>query len=140
MQSDLITRLKEYLESEEGKKSSEEYFGKIRMRQLMEDSQMERFHLKYNTSEKFSVIVEKIIAKYYSDEYTKKEYKCGRQPMESLFFFLYEYAGKYGRVAIDEECEKHGNMFTAGLYTIHDYFFNLMCGQGSVVQISKKGE
>lgn len=138
MESDLITRLKEYLESDEGKKSSEEYFGKIRNRQLMEDSQMERFHLKYDTSEKFSVIVEKIITKYDSAEYRDKEYKIGREPMESLFFFLFEYAGKYGREVNNEEYKKYGNTFTSGLYTIHDYYFNLMCGQGSVVHITKK--
>ena len=138
MQSDLITRLKEYLESEEGKKSSEEYFGKIRNRQMMEDSQMDRFHLKYDTSEKFSAIVEKIITKYDSAEYRDKEYKIGREPMESLFFFLFEYAGKYGRKVNKEEYKKYGNTFTSGLYTIHDYYFNLMCGQGSVVHITKK--
>lgn len=138
MEDSAIKKLKLYLESEEGQKSTQEYFDKIFKREEMEISQLLRFHEKYNDKNKFSKIVEKIISKYDSDKYRNREYNLGREPMEDLYFFLYEYASKYGIGSTDEEFEIHGNNFTSGLYKIHGYFFNLMCGQGSCILISKE--
>lgn len=138
MEDDAINKLKLYLETEEGQKEVQEYFDEMFKKEEMAISQLVRFHEKYNDENKFSKIVEKIISKYDSYKYRDREYNLGREPMEDLYFFLYEYAEKYGSEPTDEEFEIHGNDFTSGLYKIHGYFFNLMCGQGSCIKISKE--
>lgn len=137
MEDNMLQRLIDHLNTEEGKKSVDDYFDRIIQQEKIEDSQIDRFHIKYNTPEKFSYIVEKILKKYRSKEYVNREYGLGRMPNEELLFFLYNYAKKYGREATDEEFETHGNCFTADLYIIHDYCFNIMNGQGTIIKVEK---
>jgi hypothetical protein len=137
MESDWFLKLRESLESEEGKKSVHDYFDNIAKQEAMEQSQIDRFHMKYDTCEKFTRILERVISKYDSKEYSEREYGKGRFPNEDLYFFFFEYAKKYGREATEEEYETVGNQFTAELHLIHDYFFNIMNGQGTVIVINK---
>ena len=65
--SDMLEKLRAHLESEEGKKSMEEYFGRLNRIEEMKNSQLDRFHKNY--SDRFEEILEKIITKYESDEY-----------------------------------------------------------------------
>lgn len=135
---DLVEKFKAYLETEEGEQDVLEIFGRIRKENEIKDKQLERFHSKINSKEDFEYFVEKIITKYDSDKYRDFWWKCHCEPPTPLYFFLFEYAKKYGREANRNEYQKHANTFTAGLYTIHGYYFNLMNGQGSVIVVSKK--
>jgi hypothetical protein len=127
----------EWLKSEEGKKSIEEYFSNIERLEAMKENQLDRFHIKYNTKELFVEFLEKVIIKYNSKEYNDRWYNRGTEPPESLYFFLFNYAQKYGRECDDAEWAKYGNMFSGDLYFIHGYYFNIMHGQGTVIKVTK---
>jgi len=130
-----LEKLRAHLESEEGKKSMEEYFGRIAREKEMKDSQLVRFHKSYSNI--FGEIIEKIITKYESDEYILKEMKLGFEPRCPLYYFMFNYAEKYGRECNDKEYEKYGNDFTGGLYFINGYYIQIMHGQGSAIRIDK---
>jgi hypothetical protein len=137
---DLLDKLKAHLESEEGKKSFEDWANKIANEQEIYSKQLERAFNKFGVN--ISTIVEKIITKYDSDKYRDFWWNKHREPPEDLYFFLYDYATKYG-VIVDEnspiEQQNCGNMFTSELYYLDGYVFNKMNGQGTCVLIEKVG-
>lgn len=135
---ELSDKLTAILESEEGKKSFEDWANKITNEQEIYSKQLERAFNKFGVN--ISSIVEKIITKYDSDKYTDFWWNKGCEPPERLYFFLYDYATKYG-VIVDKnspiEQQKCGNMFSSGLYYLDGYVFNKMNGQGTCVLIQK---
>lgn len=120
----------EFMSSEEGKRSAKEFFEKIRQKEEMEVLQLERFHKRFG--ENLNEIIGKIIQKYSSNSYVRKEYNLGREPMTPLFFFLYEYGVKYGTYTEEEE---YTTSFNDGAYIVGDYVFGLLHGQGSVIRV-----
>ncbi len=124
-----------FFESEEGKKSLDEWKKKMVDAEKIESSQYQRFHEKY--SHRFEEIVNKVIGKYDSDKYCDMWYRRHIEPPEDLYWFLLGYAEKYGRAATTKDFEKHGNMFTSKMFFINGYYFSRMDGQGSVVKIYK---
>lgn len=102
-------------------------------------SQIDRFHNKFGNKDMFKVIVDKILNKYYSDSYRDRWYSRNIEPPEDLLFFLFDYAKIYGRQCNTDEWHKHSNMFTFDLVKLNDYYFNLMCGQGTVINIIYDG-
>lgn len=134
----LLDELKKSFESEEGKKSWEDWLNKINNQDAIYNSQLERAYKRYGLN--ITEIVEKIIKKYESDSYRDFWWKKGFEPPESLYFFLFDYAAKYG-VIVDEnspiEHQKCANVFTSGIYYLDGYVFNKMNGQGTCVLINK---
>ena len=128
-----LKKIDEWLDSEEGKKSIAEFAEKIEREERIKTNQLERLH----KSGKFLELTEKAIKKYNTDEYINSWYKRGIEPPESLFWFLFEYAEKYGRECEEEEWKQYGNMFTSSLFFIDGYYFNRMDGQGSVIKVMK---
>lgn len=132
-----FNEMREYLNSPEFvkafEKAAEEYSEKFEREDRILESQLERFH-KYTN---FEEILEKIINKYNSKEYKDRWYSRSIMPPETLFWFIYNYAEKYGRAATREEWDTYGNMFTSSLYYINGYIFNQMDGQGSIIKITK---
>ena len=135
---ELLDKLNSFLESEEGQKSFEEWANKIKNEQAIKDSQLERAFKKYGLN--IAGVVEKIVAKYDSDKYRDFWWKKGFEPPEDLYFFLFDYAAKYG-VEVDEnspiEQKECANTFTSDIYYLDGYVFNLMNGQGTCVIIQK---
>lgn len=132
-----IEKLKEFINSEEGKKFNEEYFGRIKRIEDMKFSQIDRFHSKFGDRESFIQFLNKVEHKYSSDEYYNRWIKRGCEPEEALYWFLFDYASIYGRECDDSEWFKYGGDFTGELYYIHGYYFQVMHGQGSVIRIDK---
>ena len=131
-----IEKLREILNSDEGKKSLEDFKNKITNDEIILQSQLDRFHDKYKNN--FSEILEKIFLKYESDDYIRKWYSRGIEPDTPLYWFFLEYAKKYGRKCTKKECKKYCNMFTSEIYYINDYYISRMDGQGSFVKIYKE--
>ena len=131
-----LENLFEYLDSEEGKIYTNNFFRKLNNEKLIYESQLERFNNKNN----FQEFILKVIKKYESKTYKDKWYKLSIEPPEFFYFFLYDYAEKYGRECNQEEYEKYGNMFTSRMYYYDGYYFNLIHGQGSCVLIFKEKE
>lgn len=135
MKSEWFENTKKFLDSEEGQKSIEEFFAKENRYALMLSSQLERFKTKFGN--RLAEFIEKVEQKYNSNKYRDSWYKRGIEPPEDLYFFLFDYAVKYGREASGKEWEKYANTFTSELYHIDGFFFNKMNGQGTVVKIEK---
>ena len=128
-----LKKIDEWFDSEEGKKSIAEFAEKIEREEGIKTNQLERL----NKSGKFIELTEKAIEKYSTDKYINSWYKRGIEPPESLFWFLFEYAEKYGRECEEQEWKQYGNMFTSSLFFINGYYFNRMDGQGSVIKVVK---
>jgi hypothetical protein len=86
-------------------------------------------------------IIEKIMAKYESSEYVRREYKLGYEPRQDLYWILNSIVEKHGvEVKLNKKNAKKYptlNMFTSSAYTFEGYLFQVMHGQGSVVRIDK---
>ena len=129
-----IKKIKEFLDSEEGKKSLTEFFQKFIGNEEIETRQLERLNARGN----FEVFTDKVITKYSTLKYRDRWYNRGIEPPEELFWFLFNYAEKYGRECNKEEWSQYGNMFTSALFFCNGYYFNKMVGQGSVINIIKE--
>ena len=127
-----------YISSTEGQKETKEYFEKIKKQDQIKLKQLERFHEK---GKEFHIaFIEKEITKNSYDEYIDRYYLKYTEPPCDLYFFLFDYALRYGRQCNKKEWKKYGNMFTDNLFYLYGYYFNLMNGQGRVIQITKKEE
>ena len=129
-----IKKLQEFLDSEEGQKSNADFADKLNREDEIKTKQLERFNGRGN----FAEFTEKVIAKYDTDKYRDGWYKRGIEPPEELFWFLFQYAEKYGRECNEEEWRQYGNMFTSALFFCNGYYFNRMDGQGSVIKVMKQ--
>ena len=127
-----LKKLEEYLESEEGKKHMTDYCNKIAMKEVMEQSQIERFHNKYK--DRIDEVFERLITKYDSDKYRNHEYKMGVEPREPLYWFLFKYAQTHGKPCTDD---KYINDFTGEIHYLGSYVIQVMHGQGSCIRIDK---
>jgi hypothetical protein len=128
-----LERLKAHLDSPEGKASMSAWVKKYANGIEVKDRWVEKIKLYYGQN--IDVLTEKLMDKYYSDEYRDREYfKCKCEPRETLLWLLLDYAESYGTSCEDE---KYFNDFTADAYQIGSYVIQLMIGQGSCVRIDK---
>ena len=132
MSKSMVEKLREFLDTEEGKKSIEEFGNKIKREEERKDRWIEKF--KKLAESDIDAYLEKLIEKYDSDEYVRREYSLGYEPRESLLWIALGYAKKYCKECEDE---KYLNMFTGEAYYIGSYVIQVMHGQGSVVKIEK---
>lgn len=131
-----IEKLRNFFESEEGQEKTRKYFQKLADREEIIDKQLERLH----NSGNFVEFTEKVIAKYSTKKYRNRYFNRGIEPSEDLFWFLSDYAEKYGRECSDEEWDEYANMFTSSLYYCDGYYFGRMDGQGSVMKVIKENK
>jgi hypothetical protein len=127
-------KLRAYLDSPEGKKETEEYFGKIASKKAILVYQLEKFHNRYK--DRLDEVIEHIQKKYQSKAYRDREYdKLQREPNESLYSFLFDYAEKYCA-----ECRErqYYNDFTGSAYYLGSYVIQVIYGQGSAIIFEKQ--
>jgi hypothetical protein len=132
MSKSMVEKLREFLDTEEGKKSIEEFGNKIKREEERKDRWIEKF--KKLAESDIDAYLEKLIEKYDSDEYVRREYSLGYEPRESLLWIALGYAKKYCKECEDE---KYLNTFTGEAYYIGSYVIQVMHGQGSVIKIEK---
>jgi len=134
-----LSAMTKFLESEEGKESMRKYWEEIEQKEKLYASQVERFYQKHKDN--MPAIIEKIMAKYESSEYVRREYKLGYEPRQDLYWVLNSIVEKHGvEVKLNKKNAKKYptlNMFTGSAYTFEGYLFQVMHGQGSVVRIDK---
>lgn len=133
----LVERLQKFIDSPDGNKSADEFMKNLLGREEIEKTQIERFHKKHGSNP--NNFIEKVIKKYSSDSYIDKEFSFGREPRTNLYFFLFDYAHKYGKYS---KAKKYQTPFSDGAYIIGDYAFALLHGQGSAINVYniKNGE
>lgn len=130
-----IKKLRDFLNSEEGKKSIEEFALKLRR----EDEHKERWvdRMWNRIKDDIDGSIEHLLNWYESDKYRDREYKMGYEPREQLLWVLLDVAQKHGRLCVEKEVEIYANMFTGGMYGLGSYIIQVMNGQGSVIRIDK---
>lgn len=135
--NDTLKNISEFLKSEEGRKSMEEFFLEEEKKIKVETLQLERLRSKIKSDEDFDSILGKIKEKYKSKEYYLRHMNKSIIPPETLYFFLFEYAAKYGEKCSMTEYREYAGPFSDEIFKIHGYFFELSSGQGSLVHIFK---
>lgn len=132
--SEMIEKLKAYLQTEEGKASQKRF-----------TDSMVFYHNVYlpkwigKIKEKIDehsadYVIEKLITKYRSDEYRDREYKCRREPEEKLFYLLLCYCREY---CVPCEEDRYWGSFVPEAYNIGSYIITLCVGQGSFIGFEK---
>jgi hypothetical protein len=132
MSSNIFEKLTAFLKTDEGQKSIEEFGKRLNREAEFRTRWAERF--KQHAEHRLDDVLEKLIAKYDSDEYVRREYKLGYEPRETLLWVALHYAE-----ANCEPCEdpEYANPFTGEMYYIGSYVIQVMHGQGSVIRIGK---
>lgn len=128
----------DFFNSEEGKASIKKFWEDKERERKLYAKQVKRFYK--NNKDNMPAVIEKILAKYDSKEYVRREYKLGYQPREPLTWILRSIAAKYGKKVTRrnaKQYEEYINMFTSEAYIYEGYFIQVMNGQGSVVRINK---
>ena len=123
----MLDNLKEWFDSEEGKKSLDEWAEK----QKFNDELNQKYFNKFNslTKQERRDLCRKIHDKYISKKYLDKEYKVCYEPRCELYYLLFEYGLRYGKPYEDEN-EKY---VPTECYLIDDdIVIEMIYGQGSL--------
>jgi hypothetical protein len=132
--SDFFENLKNFLETEEGKKSIEDFKLKIEREEAHKDRWVDRMWNRIKDDIDGSIA--NILDWYESDTYRDREYAMGYEPREGLLWVLLGVAEKYGS-EVGDEYEIYANMFTGEMYKLGSYIIQVMHGQGSVIKVDK---
>lgn len=137
---DIKAQWNEYFHSDKFKEALANEALRSEQRRAIGEMQIERFHDKYGND--LYDIITKIINKYKSAAYWKREYKMGREPMTELFWFLLSYARKYGTRIPRKHYRnyKQLNTFTSDAFILDRFIIQRMDGQGSVVHVDELPE
>lgn len=130
-----LKKLREHLDSPEGQESMNRYCEKLINNRNIRTSQLQRAE-KYD--DRFEELIEKINAKYRSDEYVNRWYKRGYEPPCPLDYFILDYVATRGEALQHDELEQYAGMFTSQIYKYKGYIIELCVGQGSFVSIRKR--
>lgn len=128
-----LKEFNDFLNSEKGKMLCTNLVNKLIEKAYIEDYQIDKLHSKGC----FIPFLEKVLAKYESDNYVNRYEKRNKQPKETLLWFLYHYALKYGRRCSEEEINLLSGEFTRDLVFCNGYIFHVIGGQGSFIKIFK---
>ncbi len=120
---------------EDVKNSMERFALKMKRDQEHTSRWVEKFKIRYENN--LDTIIEKLLTKYYSEEYMEREHKIGVQPRDPFLWLLWEYAQTYCR-----ECEdkKYFNEFTGGAFYVGSYVIQVMYGQGATLKLTSTKE
>jgi hypothetical protein len=133
--SDLLQKFRDFHDTEEGKKSIEEFRLKLKRAAEHEERWVERMWVRIKDNVDGSI--EHMLKWYNSDKYRDREYRMCYEPREDLLWVLYDVAQKYGNECTEDEIREFANTFTGGMMRIGSYVIQVMCGQGSVIRIDK---
>lgn len=132
--SEMLEKLKAYLDSPEGKESTRRFVESQRFyNEVYLPKWIGKIEEKINQYGEDTVI-EYLISKYRNDKYRDRESKCGREPDELLFYLLLNYAREKCKPSDEDE---HWDNFVAEVYYIGSYIIQLYVGQGSFVAFKK---
>lgn len=130
-----IEKLREFLNSEEGKKSMENFA--LKMQRSDEHKERWADRMWNRIKDDIDGAIERMCNWYESDKYRDREYGMGFEPREDLFWVLFNCAAKYGNECTQKEIDTYANIFTSEIFVIGSYIIQIMNGQGSVIRIDK---
>jgi hypothetical protein len=131
--SKVFEDLLKWVNSEEGIKALEVERQKLLFLDELSDKYIDKLHSM--SLENRSELIDKIITKYESDEYKDREmFKLHYEPRNTLYWYLDDYAEKYGEELPNEE----NNPFPHSIRMIDNkYIVRKMYGQGTVIDVWK---
>lgn len=132
MANEMLQRLTDFLNSEEGRKSIEEFQLKVEREEAHRNRWANRMWNRIKDD--IDSAVERLVEYYDSDRYYYRESKRGFEPREALLWVLLDCARLYGKECTDES---YANPFTGEMYHIGSFVIQVMHGQGSVIRIDK---
>ncbi len=132
----LAQRLSEYLDSPEGQKSMEEYFGKLANRDEIERTRAQRIKEHFTDETSFTTLIEFVLEK--QKKYDDRHWSTYTERPLHVINLLWELASSEGQEIdpIDGLTESFSSM-------VYDYFgwqFAITHGQGSMLSIYKNKE
>jgi len=127
----ILEKLQEWFDSEVGQKEMGDNLNNLQKQERILNRQLDRLY----KSGRFLELTKKAVDKYNSNEYQDRWFNRGIVPPETLFWFLYEYAKKYGRECSKEEWDKYSNCFTTSLYNVDNVYLSKVDGQGGFIQV-----
>ena len=134
--SDMLTKMREFLDSEQGRVSMEKFALKLANEAKHQERWVEKF--KQRCEGDLDGAIGKLIKKYYSEEYRDREYnKCKCEPREPLLWLVWEYAVEHCKPCMDSS---YFNDFTGGAFYVGSYVVQIMHGQGSVLRFDRVEE
>lgn len=111
------------------------FLEKHNLKNEIKEKRLKQIHQYFKKNNNFEEILNKIILKYDSKEYTDRYYKKNIYPPEKLLSVLFNYAEAYGRGCTPDEYDLYSNDFTTEIVFINNYYFLLNVGQGSFVSV-----
>lgn len=131
--SDMLKKLKAYLESEEGKKSTDEYFKKIALEEKIRKRRLSKLK-NYLETNSFDDLMDRML-KENGEEWVDKCYSKGYEPYPTNLLSLII------DLIMEREQEEsyilEDMVFLSGEWIYNGYAVQLFCGQGCFYRILK---
>lgn len=86
----LLDKLKAFLDTEDGKKSMDEFCKKLEFEQSLKEKHVEKLHSILLSGVTLSSLIEKVQLKYNSDKYIDHWFNKGVEPPEDLYWILFK--------------------------------------------------
>jgi hypothetical protein len=136
----LSEKLRDFLDTEEGAAKADNYFRRQRDVEAIYEEQLRRIHERFEKdgAQVFREVIDKILAKYESEEYYKRWYGRGMEPPKDLLWYLKDLSNLYGRDTTQEEWEEMVNEFTGRISIYHDHAFMDIYGQGAAIILFRR--
>lgn len=130
-----IEKMKAFLDSPEGKKFNEEYFGNLARIEEIKEGRFKKFDVWIENND-FDKLLYRLILEH-DDDYREKCYHKGYEPypnnkMQFVFDYVTEYAGTKTYV------KEFDSVFSNQVWEFNGYYFQITWGQGSFIQIYNK--
>jgi len=135
MAKEMLEKLVEFLESEEGQKRWEKFAEEMQREEEHETRWKNRMWDRIQND--IDASIEHLLHWYGSDKYRDREYKMRYEPREKLLWVLLKVAEHHGSECSEEEIDAYANPFTGEMYKLGSYIIQVMHGQGSVIRIDK---
>ena len=130
-----LKALKDFMDSPEGKAHLAEYFGKIKVKQNIQEGRYKKFE-KYLETHDFDKLMQRLILEN-GDEWREKCYHKGYEPYPNnkLGFVIDYLVHNYDSIDVLEIEPKH---FPSTIFFFKGYYFQTICGQGCFHRIYNK--
>lgn len=134
---DKFEKLRAFLESEEGKKSMDDWFNKLEVKDKILEGRLVKVH-DYLKNNSLDVLMERL-KEENGDEWCNRCYGKGFEPYPTnLLYLLIDYVNEYGDEPTGDDVEEDEYGFLSREMILGDYKFQLFCGQGCFNRILKK--
>jgi hypothetical protein len=130
--------LTNFLSSEKGLELIDEFIENERKLESIKSYWIRKWESLLMDKNSFELIIDKILAKYNSEEYINREYRKGYFPRKVLLWYIYEFLSKMNTEDLsDNESIEYSNSFTYGLIKFNGYIFNMYFGQSNEIDVVK---